>query len=57
MPSISNPQYFKEIVENIFSRWTALKLCVEHGMGGKNGHQVNSAHILPVIVIIIGLIY
>lgn len=35
-------QYFKEVVEQIFNRWTALKLCVEHGMGGKNGQQVRS---------------
>lgn len=31
---------FKEIVENIFVRWTALKLAVEHGMGGKSGQKV-----------------
>lgn len=30
---------FREIVENIFNRWTALKLAVEHGMA-KNGIQV-----------------
>lgn len=29
---------FREIVENIFNRWTALKLAVEHGMA-KNGVQ------------------
>lgn len=28
---------FKEIVENIFNRWTALRLAVEHGMGGPLG--------------------
>lgn len=33
-------EQFREIVENIFNRWTALKLAVEHGMGGRNGHQV-----------------
>lgn len=32
---------FKEVVENIFVRWTALKLAVEHGMGGKSGQQVS----------------
>lgn len=31
---------FKEVVENIFNRWTALKLAVEHGMAGQNGLQV-----------------
>ncbi|KAG5681777.1 hypothetical protein PVAND_011185 [Polypedilum vanderplanki] len=30
--------YFKEIVVNIFCRWTGLKLAVEHGMA-KNGLQ------------------
>jgi hypothetical protein len=30
---------FKEIVECIFNRWSALKLAVEHGMA-KNGLQV-----------------
>lgn len=33
--------YFKEVAANIFNRWTALKLAVEHGMGGPNGLQVN----------------
>uniref|UniRef100_C6ZQP9 Pre-rRNA-processing protein TSR2 homolog n=1 Tax=Ochlerotatus triseriatus TaxID=7162 RepID=C6ZQP9_OCHTR len=28
---------FKEIVENVFNRWTALLLAVEHGMGGPLG--------------------
>ncbi|XP_055696786.1 uncharacterized protein LOC129797925 [Phlebotomus papatasi] len=32
-------EQFREIVENIFNRWTALKLAVEHGMGGRTGHQ------------------
>lgn len=36
----ADKKMFKEIVENIFTRWTALKLAVEHGMGGKSGHQV-----------------
>lgn len=30
---------FKEVVENIFNRWSSLKLAVEHGMA-KNGLQV-----------------
>lgn len=34
--------YFKEVVGNIFNRWTALKLAVEHGMGGPNGLQVRN---------------
>ena len=32
--------HFKSVVENIFNRWTALKITVEHGSGGKSGHQV-----------------
>jgi pre-rRNA-processing protein TSR2 len=31
---------FREIVENILNRWTALRLAVEHGMAGQNGLQV-----------------
>ncbi len=38
----NDKKMFKEIVENIFVRWTALKLAVEHGMGGKSGQQVNT---------------
>lgn len=37
----SNDQRFREIVEQIFNRWSALKICVEHGMGGRNSHQVS----------------
>lgn len=33
--------FFAEVVQNIFNRWTSLRLAVEHGMGGFNGHQVN----------------
>lgn len=40
--SVDIKPYFKEIVENIFNRWTALKLAVEHGMAGQNGLQVKS---------------
>uniref|UniRef100_A0A1L8DFN3 Pre-rRNA-processing protein TSR2 homolog n=1 Tax=Nyssomyia neivai TaxID=330878 RepID=A0A1L8DFN3_9DIPT len=32
-------EQFREIVENIFNRWSALKLAVEHGMGGHSGLQ------------------
>lgn len=37
----TDKKMFQEIVENLFMRWTALKLAVEHGMGGQNGHQVS----------------
>ncbi|KAJ6634671.1 Pre-rRNA-processing protein TSR2 like [Pseudolycoriella hygida] len=30
---------FRKILENIFNQWTALKLAVEHGMGGQHGQQ------------------
>lgn len=40
--SLDVRNYFKEIVENIFNRWTALKLAVEHGMAGQNGLEVSS---------------
>ncbi|XP_058451990.1 uncharacterized protein LOC131430796 [Malaya genurostris] len=41
-PSLVQLQgHFKEVVENIFNRWTALRLAVEHGMGGSLG--VNTA--------------
>lgn len=38
----TDKKIFREIVENIFVRWTALKLAVEHGMGGKSGQQVRN---------------
>ncbi|KAK9719670.1 Pre-rRNA-processing protein TSR2 [Popillia japonica] len=31
---------FRQIVERIFSNWTALRLAVEHSMGGPNSKQV-----------------
>ena len=36
-----NLQLFQEVVDNLFNRWSSLKLAVEH-MGGRNGLQVNS---------------
>lgn len=38
--SVEQRNFFREVVEHIFNRWTALKLSVEHGMGGTNGLQV-----------------
>lgn len=32
---------FQNAVDEIFNRWTGLKLAVEH-MGGRNGQQVNN---------------
>uniref|UniRef100_C6ZQP8 Pre-rRNA-processing protein TSR2 homolog n=1 Tax=Ochlerotatus triseriatus TaxID=7162 RepID=C6ZQP8_OCHTR len=37
IPLAHLPPAFKEIVENVFNRWTALLLAVEHGMGGPLG--------------------
>lgn len=31
-------EIFKECVEQLFNRWSALKITVEHGMGGPMGH-------------------
>lgn len=31
---------YQEVVDQLFIRWDALKLAVEH-MGGKNGHKVS----------------
>uniref|UniRef100_A0A8D8KDB8 Pre-rRNA-processing protein TSR2 homolog n=1 Tax=Culex pipiens TaxID=7175 RepID=A0A8D8KDB8_CULPI len=36
-PLAQQQELFKEVVENIFNRWTALRLAVEHGMGGALG--------------------
>lgn len=33
---------FKNVVERILSNWTALKLAVDHNMGGPNSHQVDT---------------
>lgn len=38
--SLTIEKAFESVIDNIFNRWTALKLSVEHGLGGKNGHQV-----------------
>lgn len=40
--ALNYDQVFKEIVENIFNRWTALKMAVEHGMGE---HKVFFLHV------------
>ncbi|XP_013099124.1 pre-rRNA-processing protein TSR2 homolog [Stomoxys calcitrans] len=31
---------YRIIVEKIFNNWQNLRLAVEHGMGGRNGHQI-----------------
>lgn len=35
---------FKAAVDEIFNRWTGLKLAVEH-MGGRNGQQVSQPNV------------
>lgn len=32
-------EYLREIVEQIFNRWMALKIVVEHGVGGRDSHK------------------
>lgn len=31
---------FTRVVQHVFNNWTALKLAVEHSMGGPNSKQV-----------------
>lgn len=40
--ALNYQQMFKDIVENIFNRWAALKMAVEHGMGD---HKVKIEHV------------
>ncbi|KDR18578.1 Pre-rRNA-processing protein TSR2-like protein [Zootermopsis nevadensis] len=35
-----NSELFRNIVESIFNTWTALRLAVEHGMGGHRGKEI-----------------
>jgi pre-rRNA-processing protein TSR2 len=34
-----NSELFRNIVESVFNTWTALRLAVEHGMGGHQGKE------------------
>ncbi|PNF17927.1 hypothetical protein B7P43_G02205 [Cryptotermes secundus] len=34
-----NPELFRYVVETVFNTWTALRLAVEHGMGGPLGKE------------------
>lgn len=36
--------YFRNVVERIFSNWTGLQMAVEHGMAGPMGKQVSLRH-------------
>ena len=36
-------QNFRHVVEKMFNNWPNLRIAVEHGMGGRNGHKVCSA--------------
>lgn len=40
-------QCYQEVVDQLFIRWDALKLAVEH-MGGKHGHQVSRKWIVLI---------
>lgn len=33
-------KHFRVAVEAIFNNWPSLRLAVEHGMGGRFGHEV-----------------
>lgn len=33
---------FCKVVQHIFNNWSALKLAVDHSMGGSNSRQVNT---------------
>lgn len=35
-----NSELFRNIVETVFNTWTALRLAVEHGMGGHRGKEI-----------------
>jgi hypothetical protein len=35
-----NSEVFRNVVETVFNTWTALRLAVEHGMGGRRGKEV-----------------
>lgn len=35
-----NSELFRNVVETVFNTWTALKLAVEHGMGGHRGKEI-----------------
>lgn len=37
---------YRIVVEKIFNNWQNLRLAVEHGMGGRNGQQVNNGILL-----------
>jgi Pre-rRNA-processing protein TSR2. len=37
---MSHSELFRNVVETVFSTWTALRLAVEHGMGGQRGKEV-----------------
>lgn len=38
---------YRIVVEKIFNNWQNLRLAVEHGMGGRNGQQVNKTNSPP----------
>lgn len=40
---------FTKIVTQIFNNWTALKLAVEHSMGGPNSKQVNIVRLFLIL--------
>ena len=37
---MSHSELFRNVVETVFSTWTALRLAVQHGMGGQQGREM-----------------
>jgi pre-rRNA-processing protein TSR2 len=37
---MSHSELFRSVVETVFNTWTALKLAVDHGMGGQQGIEI-----------------
>jgi pre-rRNA-processing protein TSR2 len=45
---MSHSELFRKVVETVFSTWTALRLAVEHGMGGQQGKEIASQFVNQV---------
>jgi pre-rRNA-processing protein TSR2 len=43
-----NSELFRDVVEAVFNTWTALRLAVEHGMGGHQGKETASCLVTQV---------
>lgn len=43
---------FTKVVSQIFNNWTALRLAVDHSMGGPNSKQVCNLSNLPIFFLL-----